>query len=430
MRPLLRSSAFAIAAATLLCGAPGGAEPPGARREAGPPAPEGEAPGPIGPEILHIPILERRTERGILRPVPLSVDLPRGVALKARRVLAHYRLWGDPDWTTIELRRKGPRHEGVIPCREISTVTGDLRYYIRVVDEAGHVIASGASLANPYRVTIKHDTTLSAGARRVGKCSDPADCPRGLPGCPSEPIVEVPCGTDRDCAGGMTCSWRGYCERKDRRLSWFTLAAEQDFGVLHTTGACSVPAQENEGTACYREDGVQYAGSPVLTNEPPGFGRGPTRVVLGFDRLLYFDTSVGVRVGWAVAGEGPTPRGGTPFMPLSIAARATHWFGEDPFARSGLRPFAFITAGVSMFDVKATTHIREDPTAAFYQGGNDLEQRVDLWKRAGDGFVGVGGGLELAFSAGSAALLELMVLDAFPIGALLLAPSAGVALGF
>jgi hypothetical protein len=377
-----------------------------------------------------MPALERQAEQGILRPVPIRTELPRDIAVRARRVLVHYRLWGDPDWTTLELRRSGARYQGAIPCLEISTVTGDLKYYIRVHDGAGRVIATGASRAKPYRVSIKHDTTLEPGAENRAKCPDPADCPRGLPGCPSERVVEIACQTDRDCEGGSTCSWRGFCERIERKKNWFSLSVEQDFAVVQTAGACSVPSQENEGYACYREDGSQYTGTPVLTNEPVGGGLGPTRVVLGYERLVNYDTSLGARLGWAVLGEGPTPREGTQFIPFSIAARVTHWFGADVFARSGLRPYAFLSAGYAMVDVRTTSRVREDPTVVPYQGGNDLEQTVDVWKRAGDGFVGGGGGVSIAWSGSRAAFVELTALGSFPFGALVIAPTAGVMLGF
>lgn len=414
------SSAFFIAAASLgvfFFGASGGAEP------------AGEV-GSNAPEILHIATLERQAEQGILRPMPIVAELPRDIAVRARRVLVHYRLWGDPDWTTLELRRSGVRYQGAIPCLEISTVTGDLKYYIRVHDGAGRVIATGASRASPYRVSIKHDSTLELGADKRAKCPDPADCPRGLPGCPSERVIEIACQTDRDCEGGATCSWRGFCERIERKKNWISLSFEQDFAFVQTSGACSVASQENEGYACFREDGAQYTGTPVLTNEPIGGGLGPTRVVLGYERLIHYDTSLGARVGWAVLGEGPTPREGTKFIPFSIAARVTHWFGNDVFARSGLRPYAFLTAGYAMVDVRATSHVREDPTVVPYQGGNDLEQEVDVWKRAGDGFAGGGGGLSLSWSGGRAVFVEFTALGVFPFGALVLAPTAGVMFGF
>jgi hypothetical protein len=389
-------------------------------------------PGTAGapPEVLHVPLLERHVEQGILRPVPISVTLPSDVALRARRVLVHYRLWGEPDWTTLEMRRTEKAFEGAVPCMEVSTVTGDLKYYIRVHDADGRVIATGASLAKPYRVTIKHDSTLAPGQARVERCPDPTDCPVGLLGCPSERVVDIPCQSDRDCEHGMTCSWRGFCERTDRRTNWVSVAVEQDFGLVQTSGACGIYSQENEGYACYRADGEQYNGTAIATNEPLGFGLGPTRLVAGYERLVFYDTSIGLRVGWAVRGEGPTPRGGTPFVPVSASARVTHWFGHDPLARSGFRPFAFVTGGYMMVDVSTSTRIREDPTARPFQGENDLEQTVDLWKRAGDAFVGAGLGLSFAFTTGTAIFIDTSTIHTFPFGAFVIAPSAGVMLGF
>jgi hypothetical protein len=384
-----------------------------------PPKPEN-----FGPEIIHLASLERRAEQGILRPVPIAAELPGDLNLRARRVLLHYRLWGEPDWTTLQLRGQGVRYEGAIPCLEVSTVTGDLRYYIRVHDGEGKVIASAGSRARPYVVTIKNDWALNLQAQRAVRCPDPTDCPAGLPGCPSE-IVEVVCETDKDCEGGKTCSWRGVCEKIDRRRDFIALAVEQDFGLVSTSGACNLRAQESEGYACYRQDGQSYVGSPALTNEPVGVGIGPTRLVAGYEHLVYYDTSIGIRAGWAVLGVGPTPRGGTPFFPISMSVRATHWFGSDLFARSGLRPYAFVTGGYEMTDIKTGVRVREDPRASPRQPGNDLEQRLVVWKRAGDVFVGAGGGAAFAFDPRRLVWLEATLLEAFPYRALIIAPTVG-----
>ena len=378
----------------------------------------------FGPEIMHLPSLERRAEQGILRPVPIAAELPGDINLRARRVLLHYRLWGEPDWTTLQLRSHGARYDGTIPCLEVSTVTGDLRYYIRVHDSEGRVIASAGSRARPYVVTIKNDWALSGATQRTVRCPDPADCPAGLPGCPSEK-VEVVCETDKDCEGGLTCSWRGVCERVDRRRDFVLLAVEQDFGLVATSGACNVRAQEAEGYACFRSDGEPYIGNPALTNEPLGFGRGPTRLVAGFEHLVYYDTTIGVRVGWAGLGVGPTLRGGTPFFPGSISVRAAHWFGSDLFARSGLRFFAFVTGGYEMSDIKTSVHLRENPHASSRQPSNDLEQRLVLWRRAGDAFIGAGGGFAFAFTPRRLLVLEATVFEAFPYRAIIVAPTLG-----
>ncbi|MSP26335.1 MAG: hypothetical protein EXR75_14500 [Myxococcales bacterium] len=380
------------------------------------------------PSVLHAPELERRAIAGILRPVPIVVDLPIDLARRARRVLLHYRLWGEPDWTTLELRLIGMRHSGAIPCLEISTITGKLRYYIRVHDDDGMVIATGASRASPYEVAIRHDKELSAHSARAARCPDPADCPRGLPGCPSEAVVAVACHSDSDCEGGMTCGFEGYCEATERRAHSISLGVEQAFGVVLRSGVCHISAQEQRGETCIREDGEQYLGTPVLTSVPPGFATGPTRLQLGYERLVLLDTSVGVRLGWAFRGGLEAARVPA-IVPISGGIRVTHWFGTDPHGALGLRPYAMAIGGFAMHDLASSLIVRENPRAPQFQGGNALKQRVTAWRRAGDGFVGFGGGVAYGFSRAWSASIELCVLESFPINALVLAPSVGVALG-
>jgi hypothetical protein len=169
----------------------------------------------LGPRLLHQPALERKAEQGILTPVPILVALPPDLAARAARVLVHYKVWGDPDWTALKLERGKKGFTGAIPCLEVSTITGDVRYYIRVHDASGAVLASSGSRVKPYRVTIRHDTELGARAGKRRRCPDPADCPRGLPGCPSEEVREIPCQKDADCeaarpAAGVASATKAY----------------------------------------------------------------------------------------------------------------------------------------------------------------------------------------------------------------------------
>jgi hypothetical protein len=383
------------------------------------------------PAILTMPRLEREAESGILRPVPIHVDLPPAIAVRARRVLVHYLLWGDDEWTTLELGRHGrTRWDGAIPCLEVFTITGDLVYYLRVHDIEGRVIASGGSRANPYRVIIRHDELLSAEKRKRAKCPDPSQCPPGFPGCPSAKVVAIQCASDRDCEEGMSCGWSGICERDERAKNWFGVWVEQDVGVFSRSGACSLASQENEGYACFREDETQYIGHPVLANDGLGAGLGPTRIVVSYERLVFYDISLGLRLGWAVRGALPSSPGGAAFVPFSAAARVSYWFGADPFARAGFRPTLFATGGYGMFDLESEVEVREDPTKPPRQEENDLEQTLDVHERAGDGFVGVGLGLHYAIIPRVAVGLEVAGLATFPIGAFIVAPNAGLAVGF
>jgi hypothetical protein len=380
------------------------------------------------PLVLHDPAKERRAENGILRPLPLDVELPPDVDAKAARVLVHYRLWGDPDWSAIELRRVVGRHHGAIPCLEVGTITGDLKYYVRVHDVGGRVIATGASRALPYRVSIRHETTLGAEAAKAAKCPEPADCPRGLLGCPSERVLAVQCARDLDCEDGSTCGFEGVCEKVVRPRNAFSLSFSQEAGALDISGGCSLPAQEGEGFACFRDDGAPYIGNPAYVTRPVATGLGMTRVVVGYDRLLNRNASLGVRVGLVVADEARMARGAAPLVPVSAAVRGSYAFGTDPHAETGLRPYAFLTAGYGQFDVRTRTTVREIPSAPSFQGGNDLIQDLAIHRRAGDAFVGVGLGVGYVVTPAIVPSLELTVVDAFPFGAVLVVASAGAVL--
>lgn len=367
-----------------------------------------------GPRLLHAPPGQKRAEQGILTPVPIRVALP--ADLDAHRVLVHYRVRGSPTWTTLELRREGtgPTFAGAIPCLEVSTITGDLAYYIRVHDADGGVIAYVGSRASPFLVTVLHETErpdLRSGAR----CPDPADCPRGLPGCPSEEVERVPCRADSDCEGGAVCSWEGFCEDVIRKKNWISFDVSLAAGFFAGTGACSIQSQENEGYACYREfDGARYFGHPVYTNEPLAFGRAPFRVEVGYERLLFYDTTFTARLGYAYFGSGPDDASATPFIPVSAAVGARYYPGHDPFATRGFKGFVSASGGFSMFDLVGNVHVREDPTKISLQGGNDLEQTLEVWRRAGDAYVSVGGGAVLWSSPGFAFSAEFDVAQAFP----------------
>jgi hypothetical protein len=387
-------------------------------------------PDAFGPVVLHDPLKERRAEQGILRPVPLDVALPPEVARRAERVLVHYRLWGEPDWTALELRRVGPDFRGAIPCLEVSTVTGALRYYVRVQDGRGRVIATGASRASPYTIAIQHDTMLDPDTPRTARCPDPADCPRGLLGCPSERVLAVTCHDDSDCEEGEGCGFKGICEKVKRRYHLAGLELSQEFGAFETSAGCSLPAQEQEGFGCFRDDGAPYIGNPAYVSRPIAVGMGMTRLVAAYDRVVTENTTVGVRVAWAFHGEVAAARGAPAFVPWLAAARVGYTFGDDPLVSRGFRSHVFLTAGYGQFDLAGRTRVREVPSAPSFQGGNDLSQSLAIHKRAGDAFVGVGGGVGYAFAGGLIPTIELTVLDAFPFGAVIARASAGAMVAF
>ena len=381
-----------------------------------------------GPRLLHVPTARRTTEQGVLTPVPIALEIP--ADLPARRVLLHYHVFGAREWRTLELHRQGARYVGAIPCLEVSEMTSEIRYYIRAHDAAGAVIAFSATRSSPYVVSIHHPSArpdLAGGALR---CPDPAECPPGLPGCPSVEVERIPCQEDRDCEGGLSCDWDGFCGEDPRRKNWFGIELAQSAGVVEAQGACSVTSQENRGYACFREqDGAIYTGRPVYSSEPLAFGPAPTRVLISYERLLFYNTSLGVRFGYAIAGSGPTLPGAAEFVPYSGEVTARYWLGRDPFARAGLRAYFVVGSGFAEHDVETEVTVREDPGAPYGQGGNDLEQTLRVWKRAGDVFVSAGVGAMYPFTESFAAVVEVSACQAFPFSATLLTGSAGLRVG-
>jgi len=393
-------------------------------------AADARAEPPLRVEGSHGPVVERVAEQGILTPVPIRIRFP--PAILPARVLVHLRAFGAKEWSTLELKRSGQAWQGEIPCLEVSTITGVLRYYIRAYDEDGAVIATSGSRENPYRVLIKKTGASSlGGAAAPKKCPDPADCPRGLPGCGSEPVERVPCRRDTDCEGGLLCGFDGFCEAAQRDKNWFSIAAEQDFVFVPTTDACSRKSQTTEGFACFREDGAQYRGSALPDiNHPIQAGIGPTRLGIGYDRLILQNVMVGARAGWAVRGEQRAGKNAIDFVRLHAELRLSYFVGRDPLAHSGLRGFLMTSAGVAQFDTVVPVQVGEDLSQRSRQGGNDLRQTLDASKRAGDFFLGLGAGLWFGSSRSTALSAALRVLEVFPFGATVIAPELGYAIGF
>jgi hypothetical protein len=383
---------------------------------------------PGGPRLLHVPAGARTAEQGILTPVPVSLEVP--TDLPARRVLLHYKLFGIEEWRTLELRREGTRYVGAIPCLEVNSLAGQIVYYVRVHDIDGAVIAFSGTRASPYRVAVHHPSARPDLANGEGRCPDPADCPPGLPGCPSAEVERVPCQRDADCEGGQTCGWDSFCTDDPRRRNWFSVELSQGAGLVMEQGACSVASQENEGYACFRQrDGAIYRGRPVYSDEGLAAGVAPTRVLISYERLLFYNTSLAARLGYAFAGSGPTLPGAREYVPFSAELVARYWLGSDPFARRRLRSYVLLGMGAGEFDVAFDAHVREDPDAPYTQAGNDLEQELEAWRRAGDGFVSLGVGATYSVSDALAPLLELSASQTFPYGALVVSGNIGIKVG-
>jgi hypothetical protein len=159
------------------------------------------------------PVVEYVTTQEILTPLPLRVWLP--ARYGAERVLVFFQTWGSRRWDTLELARAGQTWAGEVACREVSTVTGDTRYYFLAVDAANQiVIGSGwPEWAHVATVVSKLPGGPQAlpGMAPPNRCHDPADCPPDFLGCPAYAMRRPACHEDADCREGSRCDWDGYC---------------------------------------------------------------------------------------------------------------------------------------------------------------------------------------------------------------------------
>jgi hypothetical protein len=164
-------------------------------------------PGPATPEVEYL----RHQE--ILTPLPLRVRLP--ARYGAERVLVFVRTWGSGGWSMVELARAGQTWSGEVSCREVSTVTGDTRYFFLAIDGRGSTVVGSGSPDWPHVATIvgalPDGPQSLAGDAPLLRCHDPADCPPDFPGCPAYALVRPPCASHDDCGGGM-CAWDGFCD--------------------------------------------------------------------------------------------------------------------------------------------------------------------------------------------------------------------------
>ncbi len=173
------------------------------------------------------PIIEYVTYQEILTPLPLRVRLPSSYDVE--HVLVLVRTWGSRDWQMVELGRAGQTWSGEVSCRQVSTVTGDTRYFFLALDEFGEVVATSGSPDWPHVATIvgslEDGPQGLEGNRTPLRCHDPADCPPDFPGCPAYAMLRPPCGFDDDVCDGGYCAWDGYCvampdEQDEGELSW------------------------------------------------------------------------------------------------------------------------------------------------------------------------------------------------------------------
>lgn len=163
----------------------------------------------------NVPVVDYVRTQEVLTPLPLRVSLPRKMG--AEHVVVLFKPWGVRGWKQVELPRRGGSQTwtGEVSCREVSTVTGDTKYFFLALDEKGDVVGGSGTPDWPHLATIvgklEEGPQSIAGAAPPVRCHDVADCPPDFPGCPAYQMHRRECTSSRDCAENEACAWDGYC---------------------------------------------------------------------------------------------------------------------------------------------------------------------------------------------------------------------------
>jgi hypothetical protein len=234
------------------------------------------------------------------------------------------------------------------------------------------------------------------------------------------------CGTNGSCRDGWCRA--GAAEEEDEgkpsqgaRPSpavWLSLGFIQDFALVSGSEVCSQKNQVSGGYTCIRGSGSQYHGTPVVGQGGSlgGFAVASTRVTLGMHARVSDALSLGLRLGYAFLGQGPTPDGGHDYLAFQAEAQAAYWFSRRPFATEVVGTFVELSAGLAEIDGKGKVTVTENqsvrPPAS--QIDNPPRQSLDAYQKGGAAFAGAGIGMFLPFGKAAGLIADLRVLQLFP----------------
>ena len=215
------------------------------------------------------------------------------------------------------------------------------------------------------------------------------------------------------------------------KKAWLRAELHQEIAFIGGDDVCSPVSQDNGEFYCFRSDGVQYIGAPVMgqyDNVKAGFAVATTRLLLGLDYVLAKKVAVGGAAGVAFRGGGPTPALGSDFFPWQVEIRGDYFVAGETMAPKKLRVAAFLATGMAQVDAMHEVGVFEDRTLVTQQV-NPNSQKVEAWKRLGRGFIAPGVFAWIPLGPGAVSV-ELRFMVMFPATSLVASPGIGYALGF
>jgi hypothetical protein len=261
-----------------------------------------------------------------------------------------------------------------------------------------------------------------AGSMEETRPKGSVDCPPDFPGC--EAVTDEPAQSERDEPAADLGA-----------RNWLLAAIQQDFLMFSGGSGVCGPDRPSE-LSCFRAGDTFRPGTADNTagsggSVAGGFRLATTRLLLGYDRVLFPAIAVGVRVGYAFGG-GPSEPNGAAFVPIHAELRGTYWFaGIQP---GKLRPYALLGGGLAQVDSSVTTQVvdrcaggGQDPPCTV---GQIALSRVTVWKKTGTTFASLGAGALYPLNEHSGISAELKASLLFPSSGMSVGLQAGYTHGF
>jgi hypothetical protein len=420
------------------------------------------------------------------RPIPIECSSDEEVAAMELR----YKPFGEDTWKSVKMKKVGEGFQGEVPC-DATGSAGTLKLYVRAKDATGESVDSFGSKAKPIEFTASETSSAEPlaypGAEAPARCVAKEECPPDFPGCASgnkrgNKDWGVACDNSTECKEGLLCN-DGTCEAApacetnadcesgscvDNKCSvgegpsvaghsykknWLGIHFAQDIAVIGGSDVCSAASRSSNGYACY------VSGSSTLPyngNPQPGAGiasgtvLATRRLLVSFERAFSPNITLGGRVGFAFsggppAGKGPDDQGrggttgGTAFLPAHVEARLAYYFGKGALGKKGLRPYVHVGGGLAQVDAKVKVVVSDcvdaDPDDVYnncVSGKSSAGTRpytLDAWRKMGQGFITIGGGVVYAFKENLGAQLNLNLMYMLPTSGPVLQPSLGLVYG-
>jgi len=236
-----------------------------------------------------------------------------------------------------------------------------------------------------------------------------------------EKAKDEPCESGSDgCSEEAVANDEAHAADKGAK-NWLSLHFQQDLLFYSAQDqVCPSSVTGSPGApnySCFPSGAQDIAAGPGNALST-GLGRATSRILIGFDRLLGSNLSLGLRLGYAFGGRPPSV---DKFLPFHLELRANYWFGSAPFESSGLRPYVSLSGGLAEVDGRVEVE---------YYDSAGSKRTLDAWRKTGTGFAGLAFGILVPFAGDNGIVPELRAMQMFGASGTVLAASLGYARGF